>query len=464
MIETVKVKINNQEYTYSKGVTLEEIATEHQKDKKFPILLARVNNRVKELSSKLKEDCEIEFLDLTSREGGRAHTNGLIYIMVYAVKKLFGNDNNIIVQHSLDKGIYIETTFKITENRLKALKDTMKSIISADMPISKVTIDRLEAIKYFNGIKDYAKAGVMKYNTNSYITLYRLGNSYNYFYGPMANSTSRLKDFDFTLVNDYGFVLRFPTTYSNGKIKEYKHQPNMFAVFKEQRDWAKIMKIENAVDLNKIVSTGKINDLIKIDETLKSNRMLQVAQEINARKKDVKIVLVAGPSSSGKTTSSRKLCMYLQSFGLTPKVISMDDYFVERDQTPLDEEGKPDYECLEAMDIKLFDKQMAALLRGEKVTVPTFNFAAGIKEFKNEMQFADDDIMIIEGIHALDDKILTNIDRKKKYKIYISALTEINMDDHNRICTSDNRLLRRIIRDNRTRGYGVDHTLKLMQS
>ena len=464
MIETVKVKINNQEYTYSKGMTLEEIAAEHQKDKKFPILLARVNNRVKELSSKLKEDCEIEFLDLTSREGGRAHTNGLVYIMVYAVKKLFGNDNNIIVQHSLDKGIYIETTFKITENRLKTLKDTMKAIISADMPISKVTIDRLEAIKYFNGIKDYAKAGVMKYNTNSYITLYRLGNSYNYFYGPMANSTSRLKDFDFTLVNDYGFVLRFPTTYSNGKIKEYKHQPNMFAVFKEQRDWAKIMKIENAVDLNKIVSTGKVNDLIKIDETLKSNRMLQVAQEINARKKDVKIVLVAGPSSSGKTTSSRKLCMYLQSFGLTPKVISMDDYFVERDQTPLDEDGKPDYECLEAMDVKLFDKQMAALLRGEKVTVPTFNFAAGIKEFKNEMQFADDDIMIIEGIHALDDKILTNIDRKKKYKIYISALTEINMDDHNRICTSDNRLLRRIIRDNRTRGYGVDHTLKLWPS
>ena len=201
-----------------------------------------------------------------------------------------------------------------------------------------------------------------------------------------------------------------------------------------------------------------------IDETLKSNRMLQVAQEINARKKDVKIVLVAGPSSSGKTTSSRKLCMYLQSFGLTPKVISMDDYFVERDQTPLDEDGKPDYECLEAMDVKLFDKQMAALLKGEKVTVPTFNFAAGIKEFKNEMQFADDDIMIIEGIHALDDKILTNIDRKKKYKIYISALTEINMDDHNRICTSDNRLLRRIIRDNRTRGYGVDHTLKLWPS
>ena len=297
MIETVKVKINNQEYTYSKGMALEEIATEHQKDRKFPILLARVNNRVKELSSKLKEDCEIEFLDLTSREGGRAHTNGLVYIMVYAVKKLFGNENNIIVQHSLDKGIYIETTFKITENRLKTLKDTMKSIINADMPISKVTIDRLEAIKYFNGIKDYAKAGVMKYNTNSYITLYRLGNSYNYFYGPMANSTSRLKDFDFTLVNDYGFVLRYPTTYSNGKIKEYKHQPNMFAVFKEQRDWAKIMKIENSVDLNKIVSTGKINDLIKIDETLKSNRMLQVAQDINSRKKDVKIVLVAGPSS-----------------------------------------------------------------------------------------------------------------------------------------------------------------------
>lgn len=340
----------------------------------------------------------------------------------------------------------------------------MESIIKADMPITKVTIDRIEAINYFESINDYTKAGVMKYNTNNYITLYRLGNTYNYFYNLMAPSTERLKDFDLTYIKENGFILRFPTIYINNTIKEYEHHPNMFEVFKEYREWAKIMNIENSVDLNRIVSTGKINDLIKIDETLQSNRLLSVAKEINSKKNKIKIVLVAGPSSSGKTTSSRKLCMFLQSFGLNPKVISMDDYFVEREETPLDENNKPDYECLEAMDLKLFDKQMATLLKGEKVKVPTFNFALGKKEYKHELQVGEKDIIVIEGIHALDNKILTNIPREKKFKIYISALTELNMDDHNRISTTDNRLLRRIIRDNRTRGYSVEYTLKIWDS
>ena len=180
--------------------------------------------------------------------------------------------------------------------------------------------------------------------------------------------------------------------------------------------------------------------------------------------KNVKIILVAGPSSSGKTTSSRKLCMYLQSYGINPKLISMDDYFVEKEETPLDENGEPDYECLEAVDIKLFDKQMSQLLKGEQVTVPTYNFALGKKEYKNQMQMEKHDVLVIEGIHALDTRVLTNIERKNKYKVYISALTELNLDDHNRICTSDNRLLRRIIRDNRTRGYSVDVTLDLWPS
>ena len=304
----------------------------------------------------------------------------------------------------------------------------------------------------------------MSYNTNSYITLYRLGNLYNYFYSLMPPSTGRLKEFDMTYIKDNGFVLRFPTIYINNKIKEYEHHPNMFKVFKEHRDWAKLINIETSVDLNKIVSTGKIGDLIKINETLQNNRLLNIAKEINDKKNKVKIVLVAGPSSSGKTTTTRKLCMLLQSFGLSPKVISMDDYFVDKKDTPLDEFGKPDYECLEAMDTKLFDKQMASLLKGDKVLVPTYNFALGIKEYKNEIQLGEKDIVLIEGIHALDDRILTNIQRENKYKIYISALTELNMDNHNRICTSDNRLLRRIIRDNRTRDYRVEHTLSLWAS
>ena len=464
MMETIEVEINGKKYQMSKGMTLEEISKEFQKEFKYPILLGKVNNRLRELTKVITHDSTIEFYDLTSKEGNSSHISGLTYVLIYAVKKLFGEDADIIIQHSLDKGIYFETTFKLTENRIKNLKETMKNIIDADMPIIRTTVDRGEAIKYFESKKDDTKAGVMSYTTNGYVTLYRLGNYYNYFYNLMPHSTGKVKDFDLTYIKEDGFVLQFPTIYQFSKIPVYKHHPHMFEVFQECRDWAKIIGVENSVDLNRVVSLGKINDLIRIDETLQSNRLLNVAREINKRREEIKIVLMAGPSSSGKTTTSRKLRMFLESFGLHPKVLSMDDYFVEREDTPLDEEGKQDYECLEAIDLKLFDKQIEELLKGKTITIPTFNFALGKKEFNSEMTLGKGDILLIEGIHALDSKILTNIPRSKKYKIYISALTELNIDNHNRVSTTDNRLLRRIIRDNRTRNNNVEHTLKSWDS
>lgn len=464
MMETIEVEINGKKYQMSKGMTLEEISKEFQKEFKYPILLGKVNNRLRELTKVITHDSTIEFYDLTSKEGNSSHISGLTYVLIYAVKKLFGEDADIIIQHSLDKGIYFETTFRLTENRIKNLKETMKNIIDADMPIIRTTVDRGEAIKYFESKKDDTKAGVMSYTTNGYVTLYRLGNYYNYFYNLMPTSTGKVKDFDLTYIKEDGFVLQFPTIYQFSKIPVYKHHPHMFEVFQECRDWAKIIGVENSVDLNRVVSLGKINDLIRIDETLQSNRLLNVAREINKRREEIKIVLMAGPSSSGKTTTSRKLRMFLESFGLHPKVLSMDDYFVEREDTPLDEEGKQDYECLEAIDLKLFDKQIEELLKGKTITIPTFNFALGKKEFNSEMTLGKGDILLIEGIHALDSKILTNIPRAKKYKIYISALTELNIDNHNRVSTTDNRLLRRIIRDNRTRNNNVEHTLKSWDS
>ena len=459
MMETIEVEIKGKKYQMTRGMTLEEIAKEFQKEYKYPILLAKVNNRLKELSKKLEKPSKIEFIDLTTRDGNRTHISGLTYVLLYAIKKLFGEEADIIVQHSLDKGIYIETTFRLTENRVKNIKETMNKIIAADIPIIKSTVDRKEAIKYFESKNDEAKVGVMTYITNGYISLYRLGNYYNYFYNLMPSSTGKVKDFDITMVKENGFVLQFPTIYQSVKIPTYKHHPHMFEVFQECRDWAKLIGVENAVDLNRIVSLGKIGDLIKIDETLQSNRLLNLAREINKKRKEIKIVLMAGPSSSGKTTTSKKLRMYLESFGLHPKVLSMDDYFVEKEITPVDKNGKPDYECLEAIDLKLFDKQVEALLKGETVKIPTYIFPLGKKEFNHEIKLEDEDILLIEGIHALDNKILTNIPRNKKYKIYISALTEINIDNHNRVATTDNRLLRRIIRDNRTRNNNVEHTL-----
>ncbi|MBQ8535382.1 MAG: nucleoside kinase [Bacilli bacterium] len=460
MIETIKVNINGQVYNYSKDITINEIYKEHQSKYKYPIILAKVNGRLKELSAQLTDDSTIEFIDLTVKEGNRVHVNGLIFVLQYAVKKIYGPGANILVQHSLDKGVYIQTTFKLTEEKLENIKLVMKEIIKKDIPITKVTIDRIEAKKYFKSIGDETKAGILKYNTNNYITLYRLGNLYNYFYTLMPTSTGVLKDFDLTYIKGNGFILRFPTIYINDKIKKYEHHPKMFEVFEEFREWAKIINVKNTVQLNRVVSTGKISDLIKMDETLQSNRLLNIAKEINERKSKVKIVLMAGPSSSGKTTTSRKLCMYLKSFGLNPKAIEMDNYFVEKEETPKDANGKYDFECLEAMDLKLFDKQMSQLLAGEKVLMPTYNFIFGKKEFNKELQLGENDILIIEGIHALDSKVLTNINREKKFKIYISPLTELSMDDQNRISTSDNRLLRRIIRDNRTRNYRVENTLE----
>ena len=459
MIESIEVTIKDKKYKYSRGITLQEIYMEHQESHKYPIIIARVNNRLRELTYSLKDNCEVEFLDLTSKEGNRVHVNGLTFVMLYAVKKLYGKGANVLAQHSLDKGIYFQSSFKLTEEKLEAIKTEMKTIIKKDMPITKLTIDRIEAINYFRNIGDNVKADVMKYNTDNYITLYRLGNIYNYFYSLMPMSTGTLKDFDLTYVKGNGFTLRFPTTYINDKIPKYKHHQNMLNAFSEYRDWAKLIGVENSTDLNRVVSSGKINDLIKIDETIQSSRLLQIAQEINFNKTNVKIILIAGPSSSGKTTTSRKLCMYLEAFGLHPKTIGMDDYFLDKKDTPKDADGNYDFESLEALDLKLFDKQMAELLKGEEVKIPTYNFILGEKEYRDTMQLEENDILIIEGIHALDTKILTNIPREKKYKIYISPLTELCMDNHNRISTTDNRLLRRIVRDNRTRGYSVEHTL-----
>ena len=461
MIEEVKVTINGKEETVPSGITLLQLSKEYQKDYRFPIILASVNNVYRELSYVVNDPCGITFYDLNSKIGNRAHISGLTFLLIVAVKEIFGLDANIIVMHSLDKGIYIKTSFPLTETILKSIARKMLKLVDMDLSITKVSVERISAIHYFESINDLAKAKIMKYNTNTFITLYRLGNYYNYFYGKMPPSTSCLKDFKLTYVDDNGFVLQFPTEYSHNQIKAYTHHPNMFKVFKECRDWTKLMKIETIADLNEVVSHGKIADLIRIDETLQSNRLLSVARKIVDNKKDKKIILLAGPSSSGKTTTTTKLCMYLKSFGLNPKMISMDDYFVDRDKTPVNEKGEKDYECFEAVDNKLLTKQINELLEGKEVMAPIYNFKEGVKEFVKELKLDKDDILLIEGIHALNPKVLKEIPAKNKFKIYLSALTELNIDYHNRFPTTDNRLLRRIIRDNRTRGYNVVDTLKV---
>ncbi len=457
-MDNIKITINDKEFYVKRKTTLAEIANEFQSNYHHPILIAKVNNTLKELNYEITKPKNIEFLDLTSREGNKIHVNALIFILVVSIKELYGAKYDIRVQHSIDKGLYIETNFEITEKRLNDIKEKMNKIIAEERPITKLNVDRLEARDYFSKIGDKAKVNILKYTTNTYITLYKLGEYYDYFYTKMPINTKQVPEFDLTYLQNNGLVLRFPTVYINNQIKDYENHPNMFRVFNECHAWGELMHIKNAADLNALVSTGKVEELIRISETKQSNELLQLAEKIY-NNKDLKIVLLAGPSSSGKTTTSKKLCMFLRSFGVNPAVISMDDYFVEREETPLNEEGKPDYECLEAVDLKLFDNQIEKILKGEEVVIPTYNFLTGNKEYNNKIKLGNSDVLVIEGIHALDKRVLTNISKNKIFRIYISALTELNIDNHNYISTTDNRLLRRIIRDNKTRGHGVQRTI-----
>ena len=277
----------------------------------------------------------------------------------------------------------------------------------------------------------------------------------------MPVETRCLERFDLKYLNENGFVLLYQTVYMKDGIKKYEHYKMMFDVFRDFHDWASIMGIDRVPSLNRYVSSGNIGDLIRMDETLQCNKLLDIAAEIYNKKSSIKVVLIAGPSSSGKTTTCNKLCMYLRSFGLNPRTLSMDNYFVDRERTPKNSDGSYDFECLEAVDTELFDKQVQDIIDGKTVTTPIFDFVAGKPNFNGEViTLGKNDILIIEGIHGLNPEILKDIPKKNKYRIYISPLTCLNLDSHNRISTTDNRLLRRIIRDNKHRGNSVEATLE----
>ena len=458
-MDNVKVNINDEIIEVPRGTTLEELSKNYQKNFKYTIILAKVNGIYKELIETINKDCTIEFFDLTDRGTNRVFLNGLIYLTIYAAKNVLGN-NKLTVNHSLDKGLYIATSKKITEEDITKLSEEMKKIVSQDLEITKVAVTRLDAINYFNSVGNPVKADLMKYVSSTHVNLYKLGTMYNYLYSLMPTNTECLEPFELTYLHENGFILRFPTVYMENGIKPYEHRENIYNLFKESRDWAKTLNLENVVDLNKRVSNGTVEELIQIDELVKNTKLFDVAKEIYDKKDQVKIVLIAGPSSTGKTTTTNKLVLCLKSLGMNPKMLSMDDYFVDRDHTPVDEKGNPDFERLETVDLKIFEEKIENLLSGEETQIPTYNFILGKKEYKETMKLDSDGIILVEGIHALNPKVLENISKEKKLRIYLSALTEINIDEHTRISTTDNRLLRRIIRDNRTRGNKVEDTLK----
>ena len=368
MMENLKVKVKDETVEVGKGTTLLEVSKSYQKDFAYPIIIAKEDGVYKELSTTINKDSSVEFFDLKDRTANRIYLNGLIFLTIYAGKEVFGPKVNFRVLHSIDKGLYMETTETLTEEKVAQLEAKMHEISEKEMAITKMNVTRIDAINYFESIGDKAKADIMKYNTNTYVTLYKLGNLYSYFYSLMPINTKQLAYFELTYLNEHGLVLRYPTVYIKEGIKPYQHREKIFTLFKEYRAWEKVMHLENVSELNKIVSQGTISDIIRIDETLQNQKLLEIARHIEEKRKEIKIILIAGPSSSGKTTTTRKLSMYLRSFGMNPIPISMDDYFKERGETPIGPDGEPDFECLEAVDLDLFNQQMKDLLNGEEVT------------------------------------------------------------------------------------------------
>lgn len=467
MPRTIKVNYKNLETKeFLTGTSLKKISESFSKYYNYPILIGKVDNNMTELNEPITRSCSIDFYDRSSGVGNSIYGRTAQFLLIVAIKKVLGNDTEVIIENSIDKGFYAKITNEnINKTIIKKIEEKMKEISKTDYIINKVSVSRFDAIKFFKKKKQEDKVKVLKYISNSYINLYRIDDIYDYFYGDLAYSTGQIDDFKLTYIKGEGFVLSYPDTYNPECTLDYVHHEKLFNSFDNFAKWCQTIGISNAADLNEIISQGKYNELIRLSETYYNNQLSNIAEKIYNNKNNVRLVLIAGPSSSGKTTTSKKLEVYLQSKGIKTHQISIDDYFYNRDKTPRLPNGELDTESLNAVDVTLFNKHLTKLLEGETVELPEYNFLLGKREYNGKkLKIGKDDMIIIEGLHGLNDDLTLSIERKNKYKIYISALTQLNVDNHNRIHTSDTRKLRRIIRDNKYRSYNSSTTLKMWKT
>ena len=447
---------------YPENTSLSEIAHSFQSRYNYPILIAKVDNVIEELAYNVTKKCSIDFYDRSSIFGHTVYSHGVHFLMIVAIKKVLGNDAEVIIQHSIDKGVYCEIVNKeINKDIIKQIESKMEELVKQDYNFIKLSVSRKDAMNFFRKKKQNDKVEVFKYISNTYINLYRLDEYYDYFFSEMPYSTRVLDEFKLTYIKDNGFVLSYPTINNPKYTDDYSHHKMMFDAFLDYTNMGKTVGISNAADLNNIVSLGKYNDVIQLAEANYNSQLAKTADIIYNKKDKVKIILLAGPSSSGKTTTARKLEVYLKARGFKTHSISTDDYFLNRIDTPKKANGDYDFESLKAVDTDLFNKHLLKLLAGEKVLMPEYNFVLGEREYKGRtLQLGENDIVIIEGLHALNPELTLAIDDSNKFKIYISPLTQLNIDNHNRIHTSDTRRLRRIIRDNKYRGWNAADTLR----
>lgn len=430
---------------------------------KEEIIACKCNNKVRSLNYEPEEGEKVEFLDISTADGMRIYVRGLLLIMSKAFNKLYP-DALLTVNYQLSNATFCQIdNMKTTEEMIKNVSDEMKKIIDANYDINKVVMTKEEAKKFYDREQTIRGKLQLDNKDKDTVSLYFCEDYYNYFYGVMPISTGYTKIFDLKVYNN-GFLIRYPSRKNPNKLEEYKENKKLLNTLQEYEDIHRVLGINTIYKLNKEILNGNEKELILLAEALHEKKISDIADKI-VNKNDVKVVLIAGPSSSGKTTFAKRLGLQLRLNGLKPVTISVDNYFVERTETPLDENGNYNFECLEAIDLKLFNHDLIELLKGNEILMPTFNFKTGHKEYTGEtMKLGKDEILVIEGIHCLNDELTSAIPRENKYKIYISNLTVLNIDYFNRISTTDSRLIRRIVRDYKFRSYNAIHTLQIWNS
>ncbi len=464
----VTVTINEKNYEVTEGTSLEKLAKKYGTCEEGQIVLAYRNGHLCELHKTVTEASEVEFITTTDKIGMDTYKRSMILMMMKAFRDVLkekGTTGRIRVLFSISKGFYCELEcekVKITQDLLDEVAAKMEELVKGDFSIEKHTYQAHELMKRFRAQGREDKERLFKYRRASNANVYRLDDFEDYYYGFMVPSTGYLPYFELHAYED-GFVLQMPERKKPSVVAEFKPQHKLFHVLKQSDEWGNMLNVDTVGGLNDAIAAGEINDLMLVQEALQEKNIAEIAGQI--KKEDKKVILIAGPSSSGKTSFSHRLSIQLRALGLTPHPIALDNYFVNREKTPRDAEGNYDFECIEAVDTEQFNIDMVHLLAGEEIQMPTFNFLLGQREYKGDtLKMHRNDVLVIEGIHGLNPIMTEKLPEDSKFRIYISALTQLNVDEHNRIATTDGRLIRRIVRDARTRGNSAQKTISMWDS
>lgn len=463
----VQVVFEDKSYTVDASMTFDAFAKTLDLTLPAPIVLARADGRLTELSRKIRHSCQVEFITVADPIGYKVYTRTACFVLTKAVTDLIGTEHlkKIVLDYTIGNGYYYRlfSDVVLDEMLLERIRRHMQDMINACLPITKKTVSLKDAVSLFEKAGMYDKCKLFRYRRASAVNIYTLEDFIDYNYGYMAPDTGCIRWFDLKLYKD-GFVLVLPEENTPTLLEDFMPSEKLFDSLNQSTKWGDMMGISNVGELNDVITDNGMNDLILVQEALQEKKIAEIAEMILSQPSK-KVVLIAGPSSSGKTTFSHRLSIQLRAHGAMPHPIQVDDYFVNRENTPLGEDGKPNYECLGALDVDLFNEHMTTLLSGGEIELPQFNFITGKREYKgNKLKIGDNDILVIEGIHCLNERLTYSIHKDSKFKIYISALTQLNIDEHNRIPTTDGRLIRRIVRDAATRGASASKTIAMWNS